>query len=130
MLSIGKLPDILSDIPFRTVISTEVIEHLYYPRGLIDLAKLALKIGGGGRLIISTPYHGYLKNLLVALFNRMDYHFSALWNGGHIKFWSFKTISVLLRERGFENIEFKGIGHMYLLWKQMIVKADISKFDD
>lgn len=121
----GTLPNNLQDIPFRTIISTEVIEHLYNPKSYVKFIRNILKKNGGGSFIISTPYHGYLKNVLVALFGRMDYHFSALWDGGHIKFWSRKTISDLLQQTGFSQIQFKGIGHVYLLWKQMIIVCKV-----
>lgn len=124
----GTLPEELKEIPFKTVISIEVIEHLYNPRSYISFVKDILKKGEGGTLIISTPYHGYLKNLLIALSGRMDYHFSVLWDGGHIKFWSRKTLYSLLNQAGFEKMRFIGSGHTFLLWKQMIIKSEINKF--
>jgi hypothetical protein len=39
---------------------------------------------------VSTPYHGYHKNLGLALSGKMDAHFTALWEGGHIKFFSIR----------------------------------------
>jgi predicted HicB family RNase H-like nuclease len=50
--------------------------------------------------VISTPYHGYWKNLMLALTGKMDAHFTALWDHGHIKFWSMRTLGELLREGG------------------------------
>ena len=73
--------------------------------------------------IISTPYHGYLKNLVLALSGRLDAHFTALWDGGHIKFWSKRTLRILLEEVGFEKIAF-GVGRIPLLAKSMIVTAE------
>ena len=61
---------------------------------------------GGGEMIISTPYHGYLKNLALAITGKFDRHFTVLWDGGHIKFWSVKTLTKLLNEFGFEVVEF------------------------
>ncbi len=68
--------------PFDIVISTEVIEHLYDPHAFARGCYRALR--PGGRFICSTPYHGYLKNLLIALLNRWDQHLNPLWRGGHI----------------------------------------------
>jgi 2-polyprenyl-6-hydroxyphenyl methylase/3-demethylubiquinone-9 3-methyltransferase len=68
------------------VISTEVIEHVFLPRIFAKNCRDLLK--SGGTLIISTPYHGYLKNLVLALTDKLDAHFTALWDYGHIKFWS------------------------------------------
>jgi 2-polyprenyl-6-hydroxyphenyl methylase/3-demethylubiquinone-9 3-methyltransferase len=53
-----------------------------------------------GHFIVSTPYHGWLKNVVLALSGKMDNHFTALWDGGHIKFWSRETLSRLLRSKG------------------------------
>ncbi len=59
--SIYDLPYAELGNSFDIVISSEVIEHLLYPRDLVRAAKQCLK--HNGRLIITTPYHGYLKNL-------------------------------------------------------------------
>jgi len=103
------------------VISTEVIEHLYAPRTFARRVHELLR--PGGTLIVSTPYHGYLKNLALAAAGALDSHFTALWDGGHIKFWSFKTLSALLAERGFENFRFSGAGRLPYLWKSMVVSC-------
>lgn len=44
----GRLPESLAGISFGTVISTEVIEHLYDPRGFLDFAHRILEAAGGG----------------------------------------------------------------------------------
>jgi 2-polyprenyl-3-methyl-5-hydroxy-6-metoxy-1,4-benzoquinol methylase len=106
---------------FDVVVSTEVIEHVYHPRRLIQNAFRLLK--PSGHFIISTPYHGYLKNVIIALSGRMDDHVTALWDGGHIKFWSTETLSILLRETGFTNLKFIGIGRLPYVWKSMIFVA-------
>lgn len=121
----GQLPPELASMKFNTVISTEVVEHLYDPRGFVDFAKRILgKDGGvGGKLILTTPYHGYLKNLMLALTGHMDVHFTALWDGGHIKFFSRSTLEALLVERGFLVERFEGAGRLPYLWKSMVIVA-------
>ena len=74
---------------------------------------------------MSTPYHGYLKNLALAITGKMDAHFGPLWDGGHIKFWSRKTLSRLLEEKGFEVTDFAGCGRVPYLWMSMLVKGRI-----
>jgi 2-polyprenyl-3-methyl-5-hydroxy-6-metoxy-1,4-benzoquinol methylase len=106
---------------FDAVVSTEVIEHLFSPHLLPVFASKLLR--GGGYLVISTPYHGYLKNLALAVFNKWDKHHTALWHGGHIKFWSCKTLTQLLEENGFKVTEFHGAGRLPWLWKSMILVA-------
>jgi len=103
------------------VISTEVIEHLYDPQAFLRNAYTLLK--PEGIFIVTTPYHGYLKNLMLALTGDMDRHFTVLWDHGHIKFWSRKTLEQALRETGFTPIEFTGAGRIPYLWKSMVIKA-------
>jgi 2-polyprenyl-3-methyl-5-hydroxy-6-metoxy-1,4-benzoquinol methylase len=123
-LNFDKLPPELANIKFDTILSTEVIEHLYDPRGYIKFCKNCLT--GKGILIITTPYHGYLKNLFLSLANKWDSHHGPLWDGGHIKFWSRKTITKLLNEFGFEVITFSGAGRVPFIWKSMIIKAELK----
>ena len=106
---------------FPVVLSLEVIEHLLYPRRLARTAFDLLE--PGGTLILSTPYHGYLKNVALALSGRMDAHFTALWDGGHVKFWSFRTLRALLLEAGFVSVRFHRVGRVPPLAKSMIAVA-------
>jgi hypothetical protein len=77
----------------------------------------------GGNAILSTPYHGYWKNLAMALSGKMDAHFTALWDHGHIKFWSIRTLSILLEEVGFRDLQFERVGRIPPLAKSMIAVA-------
>lgn len=120
------LPKEIRDIEFDLIISTEVIEHLYDPRGYVEFCRNILLPSKEGEMIISTPYHGYLKNIVLAISGKMDSHFTALWDGGHIKFWSVKTITTLLREFDFKVVEFKGSGRVPYLWKSMFVRAKLE----
>lgn len=106
---------------FPVVISLEVVEHVYAPR---DFARtLHDLVEPGGTAFISTPYHGYLKNLALAVSGRMDNHFKALWDHGHIKFWSVRTLGTLLTEAGFRDLRFLGVGRIPSLAKSMIAIA-------
>ena len=104
------------------VVSTEVIEHLFDP---LSFARSCFSfLRPGGKAIISTPYHGYLKNLALAVTGKMDFHFHPQCLGGHIKFWSRKTLSLLLHEAGFRVVGFHGAGRLPWLWKSMILVAE------
>ena len=93
---------------FPVVVSLEVVEHIYSPRDyastLFDLTE------PDGLAIVSTPFHGYVKNVLLAVTGKLDQHFTALWDHGHIKFWSVRTLTTLLEEGGFQNIRFRFAG--------------------
>jgi 2-polyprenyl-3-methyl-5-hydroxy-6-metoxy-1,4-benzoquinol methylase len=95
---------------FPVVVSLEVVEHVYAPR---DYARTLFDlVEPGGTAIVSTPYHGYLENLALAVTGKMDRHFTALWDHGHIKFWSISTLTTLLSEAGFESIRFRRVGRI------------------
>jgi len=96
------------------VISIEVIEHLYNPRLFVRRAREALK--PGGLLIVTTPYWGYLKNILLAITNRTDLALTALWDGGHIKHFSRKALTRLMAENAFEPVSFEGCGEGFRAW--------------
>jgi len=104
---------------FDVVLSTEVIEHLYYPRELFRRAHEMLR--PGGLLIVSTPYHGYVKNMALSILNGWDRHFTADWDGGHIKFFSPTTLAKMALEAGFGNLKFRNVGRVPYLWKSMIL---------
>lgn len=106
---------------FDVLLSIEVVEHVFYPR---IYAKTAFDLlDPGGVAIISTPYYGYLKNLAIALCGKFDSHVNPLWDGGHIKFWSKKTLSELLMEAGFKSVEYRSAGRFPWLAKSMIAIA-------
>ncbi|WPL19419.1 putative S-adenosylmethionine-dependent methyltransferase [Thiorhodovibrio winogradskyi] len=106
---------------FPVVTSLEVVEHLYAPRRYA--ATLFDLLEPSGTAIVSTPYHGYWKNLAMALIGKLDAHFTALWDHGHIKFWPIRTLSALLREAGFVDIRFERVGRIPALAKSMIAIA-------
>jgi len=114
------LPDI-NKIKFNVVVSSEVIEHLFLPRFLPKFAFSVLD--DDGYLIITTPYHGYLKNLAISVMNKWDKHLDPFWDGGHIKLWSRKTLTKLLQEHGFTVLSFKGLGRFPYMWKSMLIVA-------
>jgi 2-polyprenyl-3-methyl-5-hydroxy-6-metoxy-1,4-benzoquinol methylase len=119
--SIYDLPYEELEQGFDVAIAAEVIEHLLYPKSLLQAVKRCLR--PNGRLILTTPYHGYLKNLILAITGKMDSHFTVLWDGGHIKFFSVATLSTLLQQEGFTHLEFKFAGRLPYVWKSMLVSG-------
>ncbi|HEX8903406.1 MAG TPA: methyltransferase domain-containing protein, partial [Longimicrobiaceae bacterium] len=106
---------------FPAVVSLEVVEHVYAPRSYAST--LFELVEDGGVALVSTPYHGYLKNLAMALTGSLDAHFTALRDHGHIKFWSEKTLGALLLEAGFRSVSFERAGRIRPLAKSMIAVA-------
>ena len=97
------------------------MEHVFapreYARRVFDLLE------SGGYAVISTPYHGYVKNLALVVSGKMDAHFTPLWDYGHIKFWSVKTLGQLLPVAGFTDIKFHRVGRFAPIAKSMIAVA-------
>jgi len=106
---------------FPVVLSLEVVEHLQYPRRFAR--NVYSLVSDNGLAVISTPYHGYVKNLVLSLAGRWDRHFDPLSDHGHIKFWSRRTMSLLLAEAGFRRIGFRYAGRCALLAKSLIAVA-------
>ncbi|MEL6453208.1 MAG: class I SAM-dependent methyltransferase [Cyanobacteria bacterium J06623_5] len=118
--SVYELPEVLHD-RFDIVIAADVIEHLFSPKELIKAARRCLK--PDGTLIITTPYHGYLKNLFLALSGKLDAHFTTLWEGGHIKFFSVDSLSKLLKLEDFSDINYAFAGRVPFVWKTMLCSS-------
>lgn len=115
------LPEIVG-IEVDCVVTLEVIEHLFYPRKLFEQAYRVLK--PGGHLILSTPYHGYVKNLAISLAGGWDAHFDVQGDGRHIKFFSPKTLARMAISAGFKNPTFVNVGRLHWLWKSMVMTVE------
>lgn len=109
---------------FDAVIAVEVIEHLLLPRTLFQRVREVLK--PGGNLIVTTPYHGYVKNLVLALTNKFDTHWHPLRDYGHVKFFSPNTLGQLFAEQSFSVDRVGRLGRFPLIAKSMIVQGTLS----
>lgn len=118
-LSVDDDPARLGGALFDVATAVEVVEHLYTPRNLAAFASKVLR--PGGYLLVTTPYHGYLKNLALALSDRWDVHLEPLQAGGHIKFWSPRTLRRLGELEGFEYVRHSGAGRLPWLWKSTVM---------
>lgn len=120
-LDVGNAYEALSEKygRFDCVVSLEVVEHVYFPRKFARCVSELLD--SGGHAIISTPYHGYLKNLMLAATGALDAHFTALWDHGHIKFWSVKTLTSLFAEQNLRCVKVFRVGRIPVLAKSMIL---------
>lgn len=76
--------------------------------------------------MISTPYHGYLKNVLIALTGRFDRHHDPLWEGGHLKFFSPRTLRRLVERDGFRMVEIHRVGRIPALAKSMVAVVQLA----
>jgi SAM-dependent methyltransferase len=90
----GSLP--LDHSSVDLVWCSEVLEHVP------DTAHLLLEVRRvlrpGGRLLVTVPYHGRVKNLLIALL-RFDAHFDPL--GQHVRFYTARSLRTTLERSAF-----------------------------
>jgi SAM-dependent methyltransferase len=103
---------------FPVAVSVEVIEHCPSAREFMTAFRSVLAPGGLG--LISTPYHGYLKNLLVIASGRFDRHFDPLWEGGHVRFFSIPKLRALFAEENLVPVGFHRVGRVPVIAKSVI----------
>jgi 2-polyprenyl-3-methyl-5-hydroxy-6-metoxy-1,4-benzoquinol methylase len=115
----NSLENLLRLGPFDLVTCIEVIAHCYTPSK--DLEKLFSCLRPGGTLILATPYHGYAKNLAMALTGSLERHLDTSWSGASVHFFSPSSISKLLEQAGFRNITLTRAGRIAPLAKSMIL---------
>ncbi len=96
---------------FDVVMSSDVIEHLPAPAGMLQLMARALR--PGGLLLISVPNVAHWSVRLNLLFGRFDYEPVGIMDATHLRWFTAKTIADLVERSGFEVLEMRvtaGIG--------------------
>ena len=96
---------------FKFISSFEVIEHQYLPDDFLN--KIYQLLEDDGTFLVTTPYNGYIKNLIISILGKHDWHFNPLWRHGHIKFFSINTLTSILKECNFEVIKKNFSGRFY-----------------
>ena len=116
-------PDGVTHFPsesFDAIVATEVIEHLFDADGAFREFHRLLR--PSGRLLLSCPYHGPLKDLALLLTGKMDSHYHNPYSS-HIRFYSPKTLRLVHEKNGFRILERSGVGRVSFLWKSMVTVA-------
>jgi len=100
------------------VLSLDVIEHIYdTEKVFVEFKRLVKK---GGYLLISTPYYGFIKNIIIACMG-----FNVIYDpkSPHIRFYTKKNLISLLIEHGFIIEKFGYYGRFPFVWRGMYVLA-------
>lgn len=112
----GKFP--VDDNSVDFVFSSEVLEHVYDTENAFRELSRVLK--SGGQFLLTVPYHGFIKNLFIVLFD-FDRHFNP--TGSHVRFFSRKTLFDLLNKNGFEVVKYGYYGRFYPVPHSIFVLA-------
>lgn len=105
---------------FPLVVSVEVIPCVLNPQ--LFAKRVFELLEPGGVAIISAPYHGYIKNLLLSLANRWDKHMDPFFPGAWTRFFSERTFRRLWVEAGFRNIKIHRAGRFRAVAHSMVVE--------
>lgn len=108
-----------ADGEFDHLLAMEVIEHVLDTHGTFAEFRRVLK--PGGRLAVSCPFHGLVKNLLIALLWFEEEHRP---DGGHIRFYTPLSLQWVLHQHGFAIRRRKRLGYFWPIPRTMYFEAD------
>lgn len=113
----GLIP--LEDGSVDFIFSSEVIEHVYDTENAFTEFSRILK--PGGRILLTTPYHGLIKNILIALLS-FDRHFNP--TGAHIRFFTKKSLFDILKKYKLQIIKYGYYGRFWPIPHSIYVLAE------
>ncbi len=100
----GTIEERISEIPdnyFDVIIMNDVIEHLIYPKEVLEQLKTKMVVNG--LIVSSIPNVRYSKNLFKLLFKKdWKYTESGILDNTHFRFFTKKSIKRMFTETGFE----------------------------
>jgi 2-polyprenyl-6-hydroxyphenyl methylase/3-demethylubiquinone-9 3-methyltransferase len=115
----------LADASFDAVWSGETIEHVADTARWLSELRRVMRSGAG--LILSTPAHGPLTRLGLALSRRrFERHFDP--RSDHLRFYTRRTLVRLLEDFGFEQIDVREAGGMPGARRTLLASAVRSRF--
>jgi SAM-dependent methyltransferase len=94
---------------------SEVLEHAADVAALLHETRRVLR--PDGRLLVTVPYHGRVKDVLLAL-GRFETHFDPL--GQHLRFFTRRALAATLDATGFEPVRIATAGGPPLLRESLV----------
>lgn len=110
--AMGALP--LEDAEFDLVWCSQVLEGVIDPQGFLSEARRVLR--PGGRLALTTAYHGRLRDAARSLWG-FEREFAV--TGSRLRFFTRRSLTGLLRDFGFGEVQVHGAGGVPL-WRQIL----------
>ena len=121
----GEGPWDLPDASFDVVWAGEVIEHVADTAAWLSEVRRVLR--SGGRLLLSTPAHGRVAMLRLALSRRaLAEHFDP--RGEHLRFYSRDSLRELLEDFGFQEVEVRAAAGPPGARRLLLARALRSRF--
>jgi SAM-dependent methyltransferase len=115
-LADGRLP--LGDCSFDVVVCLQVLQHVVDTQLLLSEARRVLV--PGGLLAVAVPWHGRLKNALIAL-RSFERHHDPL--EPVLRFYTPRSLRGLLEAFGFERVELEGSGGLALARETLLARC-------
>jgi SAM-dependent methyltransferase len=112
----GPLP--LEDGSVDLVWCSEVLEHIADTAHVLSEIRRVLRTGS--RLLVTTPYHGRLRNLAITLV-RFEAHFDPL--GQHLRFYTRRSLRGTLEAFAFDDVRLSTFGGPPLLRQALVARA-------
>jgi 2-polyprenyl-6-hydroxyphenyl methylase/3-demethylubiquinone-9 3-methyltransferase len=107
-----------ADGSFEAAWCTEVLEHLFDVHAA--LAEFGRILIPNGFLVITVPYHGLVKNVVIALAG-FERHYDPYVS--HLRFFTRKSLNVCLLRAGFSMVAWSGVGRRWPVWMSQFVVA-------
>jgi 2-polyprenyl-3-methyl-5-hydroxy-6-metoxy-1,4-benzoquinol methylase len=115
----------LQDASCDVVWAGETIEHVVDTAGWLSEVRRVLR--SGGSLLLSTPAHGRLAMLGLAISHRkLDAHFDPL--SDHLRFYTPRTLRRLLEDFGFEDVDVRAAGGIPGARRLLLASARRARF--
>ncbi len=115
----------LEDSSFDVVWAGETIEHVADTAGWLSELRRVLR--SGGLLLLSTPNHGRLSRLWLALRpGEFEKHFDP--RSDHLRFYTRGSLAALLADFGFEDVAVRGAGGLPGARRVLLASARRKRF--